>query len=146
MWTTVPFAIRARMNEAAWLSVLKNARSKLPPRTRTIATTLRLPVWFRAKRRSRDKTSIISFKALKKTKFAMRQEQMSVGVFSLYYRMPRPPKASDELTASVSPRLGPFSRFTFNDTAESRKAEGMITGVSASCRSSLGGFETAVEL
>jgi hypothetical protein len=61
-WTTVPFAIRARMNEAAWLSVLKTAGSKLPPRTRTIELTLRLPVWFHPKRRSRDKTSIISFR------------------------------------------------------------------------------------
>ena len=104
-WTTVPFAIRARMNEAAWLSVLKTAASELPPRTRTIATTLRLPVWFRAKRRSRDKTSIISFR--KEIRPATRQEQMSVGVFSLYYRMPRrPTQASDELTASVSPPTG----------------------------------------
>jgi hypothetical protein len=100
-WTTVPFAIRARMNEAAWLSVLKTAGSKLPPRTRTIELTLRLPVWFRAKRRSRDKTLIISFR-----KHAMRWEQMLVGAFSLYYRMPTPPKASDELTASVSPATG----------------------------------------
>jgi hypothetical protein len=98
-WTTVPFAIRARMNEAAWLSVLKTAGSELPPRTRTIELTLRLSVWFHARRRSRDKTSIIP-----QTCDAL--EQMLMGAFSLYYRMPTPPKASDELTASVSPATG----------------------------------------
>src|ERR1700693_2693705 len=39
--TTVPFASRARMNETAWLSVLKAAGSELRPRTRTNAITLR---------------------------------------------------------------------------------------------------------
>jgi hypothetical protein len=39
--TTVPFAIRARMNETAWLSALKAAGSKLRPPTRTIAIILR---------------------------------------------------------------------------------------------------------
>jgi hypothetical protein len=37
----VPFAIRARMNETAWLSLLKAAGSKLRPPTRTIAIILR---------------------------------------------------------------------------------------------------------
>ena len=50
--TTVPFVIRARMNEAGWLSVLKAAGSKLRPRMRTFAITLPLPVRFRARRRS----------------------------------------------------------------------------------------------
>lgn len=50
--TTVPFVIRARMNEAGWLSVLKAAGSKLRPRMRTVAITLPLPVRFRARRRS----------------------------------------------------------------------------------------------
>jgi hypothetical protein len=47
--TTVLFAIRARMNEAGWLSVLKAAGSKLRPRMPTFATTSPLPVRFRAK-------------------------------------------------------------------------------------------------
>jgi hypothetical protein len=32
-WTTVPFAIRARMNEVAWLSASKLPGANLPPRT-----------------------------------------------------------------------------------------------------------------
>ena len=47
--TTVLFAIRARMNEAGWLSVLKAAGSKLRPRMPTFATTSPLPVRFRTK-------------------------------------------------------------------------------------------------
>jgi hypothetical protein len=41
-----------RSNAAAWLSVLKTAGAELPPRSRTTTTTLQLPFWFRAKRRS----------------------------------------------------------------------------------------------
>jgi hypothetical protein len=45
--------IRARMNEAACLSLLNTAGIELPPRSRITTTTLRLLFWFRAKRRSR---------------------------------------------------------------------------------------------
>ena len=57
-WTTVPFAIRARMNEAAWLSASKLPGANCGPRSRTFATTLRLPLRFQAKQRSRRHSEI----------------------------------------------------------------------------------------
>lgn len=47
-----PLATRARMNVAAWLSLLNTAGTELPPRSRITTTTLRLPFWFLANRRS----------------------------------------------------------------------------------------------
>src|SRR5580693_6431411 len=45
--------MRWRINTAALLSLANTAGTELPPRSRTITTTLRLPDWLRVKRRSR---------------------------------------------------------------------------------------------
>jgi hypothetical protein len=52
---------RGRMNERGF-QYQEAVGRKLSPRTRTMAITLRLPIWFRAKRRSGDNTSIVSFR------------------------------------------------------------------------------------
>jgi hypothetical protein len=46
-WMTAPFAMRARINEVASFSVIETAGSALPPRSRTLVTTLQLTVRFR---------------------------------------------------------------------------------------------------
>jgi len=45
--TTVSFAMRARLNEAAWLFKLKTAGTEFSPHSRTATTTLSLLPWFR---------------------------------------------------------------------------------------------------
>jgi hypothetical protein len=58
------------MNEAAWLPVLKTTGAELPPRSRTMTTALRLPSWFRAKRRSLNHLQVLSaFKAVSAAAF-----------------------------------------------------------------------------
>ena len=51
-WTTVPLAIRARMNETAASSEENTWGNVRPSRSRITTTTLRFPDWFSASRRS----------------------------------------------------------------------------------------------
>ena len=47
--TVVPLATRALMNDDGLRFALEHGRDALPPRSRTITTTLRLPDWLRRK-------------------------------------------------------------------------------------------------